>query len=109
MSQKIHETYNFGKPVSVVSTPCVRLLEHPLNMRVQFCFFVPYYFAHMIGRDYYTGTMDLADLALHNGIEHDASLCREYLLDIHCFQKVSRLLQVTILHTAQIRASLPMT
>jgi hypothetical protein len=30
----------------------------------------------MLGRDYHSGTLDLADLALHNGIEHDASLCR---------------------------------
>jgi hypothetical protein len=42
----------------------------------QFTYFVPYLFASMLGRDYHTETLDLADLALHNGIEHDASLCR---------------------------------
>jgi hypothetical protein len=42
----------------------------------QFCFFVPYYFASLVGRDYYTDTLNLSDLAAHNLIEHDASLCR---------------------------------
>jgi hypothetical protein len=30
----------------------------------------------MLGRDYHRDTLDLADLAMHNGIEHDGSLCR---------------------------------
>lgn len=37
---------------------------------------MPYYFANLIDRDYHTGTLDLADVARHNAIEHDASLCR---------------------------------
>lgn len=30
----------------------------------------------MLGRNYATGTLDLADLSAHNCIEHDASFCR---------------------------------
>jgi hypothetical protein len=59
LNQKIRATYNFAP---------------------SFCFFVPNYAANMLKRKYSTGTFDLADLDLHNGIEHDASLTRE---DIH--------------------------
>jgi len=55
LTARLHETYNFANT---------------------FCFFVPYYFANLIDRDYHTGTLDLADVARHNAIEHDASLCR---------------------------------
>jgi hypothetical protein len=55
MTTKIHETFNFAD---------------------SFCWFVPHYFAGLIGRDYETGTVHLEELALHNGIEHDASLTR---------------------------------
>jgi hypothetical protein len=37
---------------------------------------VPYFFATFHGKNYYTDTLDLADLAAHNLIEHDASLVR---------------------------------
>ena len=47
------------------------------NFAPTFCLFVPRFAAQMLGRDYWTGTLDLADLAVHNGIEHDASLLRE--------------------------------
>jgi len=56
MTEKIRATYNFSE---------------------SFCVFVPKYAANMLGKDYATGTFDLVELDLHNGIEHDASLCRE--------------------------------
>jgi hypothetical protein len=71
MSRKIHETYNFANTVRVYS----HLSPYLLTVD-QFCFVVPYYCANMLGRDYHRDTFNLADLALHNGIEHDASLCR---------------------------------
>ncbi|KAL1746349.1 Chloroperoxidase [Schizophyllum fasciatum] len=55
MSEKIHATYNFAP---------------------SFCYFVPNFAANMLGRSYSRNTFDLADLDLHNGIEHDASLTR---------------------------------
>ncbi|KIY42984.1 Cloroperoxidase, partial [Fistulina hepatica ATCC 64428] len=56
LSDKIHATYN-------IST--------------SFCWFVPNFAARMLGRNYTTDRLDLADLDLHNGVEHDASLTRE--------------------------------
>ncbi|KAI5899704.1 Cloroperoxidase [Schizophyllum commune H4-8] len=55
MGEKIHSTYNFAP---------------------SFCYFVPNFAANMLGRSYARHTFDLADLDLHNGIEHDASLTR---------------------------------
>ncbi|KIM41361.1 hypothetical protein M413DRAFT_71959 [Hebeloma cylindrosporum] len=56
LSEKIRATYNFAP---------------------SFCFFVPNFSANMLKRNYKKDTFDLADLDLHNGIEHDASLTRE--------------------------------
>ncbi|KAF8152994.1 Chloroperoxidase [Crassisporium funariophilum] len=56
MNAKIRATYNFAP---------------------SFCFFVPNFAAKMLNKKYSTGTFDLADLDLHNGIEHDGSLTRE--------------------------------
>ncbi|KAJ2928472.1 heme-thiolate peroxidase, partial [Candolleomyces eurysporus] len=56
MNHKIRATYNFGP---------------------SFCFFVPNYAASMLNKTYGKDTFDLAELDLHNGIEHDASLLRE--------------------------------
>ncbi|KDR77025.1 hypothetical protein GALMADRAFT_225178 [Galerina marginata CBS 339.88] len=47
------------------------------NFASTFCFFVPNFAANMLKRSYSKDTFDLADLDLHNGIEHDASLTRE--------------------------------
>jgi len=47
------------------------------NFAPTFCWFVPNYIAQILSRDYHTGTFDLEDLSVHNGIEHDASLTRE--------------------------------
>ncbi|KAF8257303.1 hypothetical protein EI94DRAFT_1759418 [Lactarius quietus] len=44
------------------------------NFSPSFCLFVPRYIAHVLDRSYSTGRLDLADIDVHNGIEHDASL-----------------------------------
>ncbi|KAG6914490.1 hypothetical protein DXG01_016951 [Tephrocybe rancida] len=55
-------------------------LNHSINTTFNFaptfCFFVPNYAANMLKKKYSSDTFDLADLDLHNGIEHDASLFR---------------------------------
>ena len=48
------------------------------NFSPSFCFFVPNFAARMLNKSYGKDTFDLADLDLHNGIEHDASLTREF-------------------------------
>ncbi|KAG0704170.1 Chloroperoxidase [Suillus ampliporus] len=55
LNHQIRATYNFG---------------------ASFCSFVPHYAARMLKRSYRNDTFDLAELDLHNGIEHDASLFR---------------------------------
>ncbi|KAF9030306.1 Cloroperoxidase [Hymenopellis radicata] len=47
------------------------------NFAPTFCKFVPMYCANLLGKKYSTDTVDIADLDLHNGIEHDASLLRQ--------------------------------
>jgi len=54
-----------------------RLVRATYNFSPTFCYFVPEYAANMLKRSYRKDTFDLKDLDLHNGIEHDASLCRE--------------------------------
>lgn len=49
------------------------------NFSQSFCDFVPTYAANMLKKDYKKDTFDLAELDLHNGIEHDASLLRRDL------------------------------
>jgi hypothetical protein len=46
------------------------------NFSSSFCLFVPRHIAHILDRSYSTGHFDLADIDVHNGIEHDASLVR---------------------------------
>ena len=46
------------------------------NFSPSFCLFVPRRIAHILDRSYGTGRFDLADIDVHNGIEHDASLVR---------------------------------
>ena len=48
------------------------------NFAPSFCLYVPRYIARILNRPYNTGRFDLADLDVHNGIEHDASLVRKY-------------------------------
>lgn len=46
------------------------------NFSPTFCLFVPRYIARILNRSYGSGRFDLADIDVHNGIEHDASLVR---------------------------------
>ncbi|KAK7189801.1 hypothetical protein DPSP01_008784 [Paraphaeosphaeria sporulosa] len=46
------------------------------NFAPSFCFFVPHFAADFLNRSYWSGTLDLEELSLHNAIEHDASLTR---------------------------------
>ncbi|KAI0301384.1 Cloroperoxidase [Russula brevipes] len=55
MSARVHATYNFSP---------------------SFSFYVSRYIANILNRPYMTGHFDLADIDVHNGIEHDASLVR---------------------------------
>jgi hypothetical protein len=48
------------------------------NFSPSFCLYVPRHIARILDRSYTTGRFDLADIDVHNGIEHDASLVRKY-------------------------------
>ncbi|TFY79194.1 heme-thiolate peroxidase [Hericium alpestre] len=52
-------------------------IRHTYNFAPTFCIFVPRYMAQILDRSYVSGTLDLEDVDVHNGIEHDASLTRE--------------------------------
>jgi len=51
-------------------------VRHTFNFAPSFCFFVPKFSADFLNRSYWTDHFDLAELSLHNVIEHDASLTR---------------------------------
>ena len=46
------------------------------NFAPSFAYFVPNYIGKILTRDYNKDTINLSDISVHNGIEHDASLCR---------------------------------
>lgn len=48
------------------------------NFAPTFCYFVPNHIAGVLDRNYWSDSFDLSDIDVHNGIEHDASLTREY-------------------------------
>ncbi|KAF7977962.1 hypothetical protein HWV62_2059 [Athelia sp. TMB] len=56
MTTKIRTTYNFAST---------------------FCLYVPNFAAEYLKKDYHKDTFDLAELDLHNAIEHDGSLTRQ--------------------------------
>jgi len=56
MNEKVRQTYNFAP---------------------SFCYFVPNFIAMILDKDYDKDTFNLAQISVHNGIEHDASLTRE--------------------------------
>lgn len=58
MSKACHEVYNFASTFSL---------------------FVPNFAAEYLHKSYKKDTFDLAELDLHNAIEHDGSLIREYI------------------------------
>ncbi|KAH8112824.1 chloroperoxidase-like protein [Phellopilus nigrolimitatus] len=51
-------------------------IRNVYNFSPTFCYFVPKYMAGLLTRDYKRDTINLADISVHNGIEHDASLTR---------------------------------
>ncbi|KAL4072140.1 Chloroperoxidase [Scleroderma yunnanense] len=57
-------------------TDLTRQIRTTYNFSSSFCSFVPHYAAFMLNKSYGKDTFDLAELDLHNGIEHDASLTR---------------------------------
>lgn len=52
-------------------------VRQTFNFAGSFCFFVPKFAADFLHRSYWSGHFDLAELSLHNAIEHDASLTRD--------------------------------
>jgi hypothetical protein len=52
------------------------VVRQSFNFAPSFCFFVPSFAANFLGRSYWTDSFDLAELSMHNKIEHDASLTR---------------------------------
>lgn len=50
------------------------------NFSASFCSWVPHIAARMLKRNYSDDVFDLEELDLHNGIEHDASLTRTYIV-----------------------------
>lgn len=52
-------------------------IRSTFNFASSFCFFVPKFAADFLHRSYWNDRFDLAELSLHNAIEHDASLTRE--------------------------------
>ena len=56
-------------------TPAIR---STFNFAPSFSVFVPRYIGQILGRSYLNDTLDLEDIDVHNGIEHDASLTREF-------------------------------
>ncbi|KFX98255.1 hypothetical protein V490_02405 [Pseudogymnoascus sp. VKM F-3557] len=52
-------------------------IRQTFNFAPTFCFFVPKFAADFLDRSYWSGYFDLAELSLHNAIEHDASLTRQ--------------------------------
>jgi hypothetical protein len=60
-----------------------RKIQATCNVSTTLAFFVPNYAANMLKKNYSKDTFDLADLNLHNGIEHDASLTSIYHIFHH--------------------------
>ncbi|OBT76327.1 hypothetical protein VF21_03326 [Pseudogymnoascus sp. 05NY08] len=52
-------------------------IRQTFNFAPTFCFFVPKFAADFLNRSYWSGHFDLAELSLHNAIEHDGSLTRQ--------------------------------
>ncbi|KAJ7722378.1 Cloroperoxidase [Mycena metata] len=58
-------------------TEMTHAVKATFNLSSTFSIFVPTYAADMLHKNYKTDSFDLADLNVHNGIEHDGSLLRE--------------------------------
>ena len=60
-------------------------IRNTYNFAPSFCYFVPKYMADLLTRDYNKDTIDLSDIDVHNGIEHDGSLFRKIFARFrHC-------------------------
>lgn len=60
-----------------ISFPAMKkAVQDSTNFAPSFSFFVPWFAACFLNRSYWSGTFDLAELSLHNAIEHDGSLTR---------------------------------
>ena len=57
------------------------------NFAPSFAYFTTNVIGNLLTRDYYKDTINLSDVSVHNGIEHDASLTRTFisvlLMQIH--------------------------
>ncbi|KAJ7437208.1 Chloroperoxidase [Mycena galericulata] len=62
---------------NVKFTDITRAVRTTCNFAQTFSIFVPTVAANMLKRNYKTDSCDLAEISLHNGIEHDASLTRQ--------------------------------
>lgn len=60
-------------------TELTRQIRTTYNFSSSFCALVPHIAARMLKRNYSKDTLDLEELDLHNGIEHDASLTRTHI------------------------------
>jgi len=63
-----------GKNIQFKIIPGV--IHDVFNFAPSFCYFVPWYAAQFLQRDYNKDTMNLNDIDVHNCIEHDASILR---------------------------------
>lgn len=71
------------------------LIQETYNFSPSFCFMVPHIGASMLKKSYWKDSFNLADLDLHNGIEHDASLTREHLISVSIPMNTSLVAQLT--------------
>jgi len=63
-----------GRDISFSQVPaCIRATY---NFSPSFSFYVVRFIARILNRSYSSGRFDLADIDVHNGIEHDSSLAR---------------------------------
>lgn len=58
-------------------TEMTKTIRTTYNFASTFCLYVPNFAAEYLKRDYHKDTFDLAELDLHNAIEHDGSLTRQ--------------------------------
>ncbi|KAJ7743557.1 Chloroperoxidase [Mycena metata] len=58
-------------------TEMTHAVQTSFNLSSTFSIFIPTFAADILHKDYKTGTFDLAELSIHNGIEHDGSFLRQ--------------------------------
>lgn len=82
-----------------------RLIRTTYNFSSSFCYFVPHYAAEkVVKKDYNNDTFNLDELDHHNGIEHDASLCRKFII---LFKQIRQPTNSPLVHQAKIAPSVP--